>query len=62
MYQQRLLSLPAEGELESLWPEFPDKERKDAVVLWAQLIARVAQTNVVAQLKEEEKSHEATPR
>lgn len=62
MYQQRLLSLPAEGELKSVWPEFPKKEGGDAIALWAQLIARVAQTNVASQRKEEEKHHEANPR
>ena len=44
MPKQRVLDLRGEGIL-ALWKQLPERCRKDAIEVWARLIARAAQVS-----------------
>lgn len=53
MPKQRALDLRGEG-LFSLWRQLPERCRRDAIAVWARLIARAAQSKKRTKKKETE--------
>ena len=61
MARQRSLDFGGE-QLAAIWKQLPERSRRAAVVLWAQLIAAVAQRDPSSATKRKEARHERTDR